>query len=93
MAGATQVAYNAEDIKIRRVNFQFSTSSKRFYYKNNPFSTHFINALHIVFPTGERFFVNAVLKHKDKVKDDKLKKQVRNFCGQEGIHSSMHESF
>jgi predicted metal-dependent hydrolase len=93
MAGATHIAYNAEDIKVRRVNFQFSTNSKRFYYKNNPFSTHFINALHIVFPTGERFFVNSVLKHKDKVKDEKLKKQVRNFCGQEGIHSAMHERF
>jgi len=85
--------YNHEEIKVRRVNFSFSKENPRFYYKNNPFSTHFINALHIVFPTGERFFVNSVLKHQKSITDDKLKKQVRNFCGQEGIHSAMHEKF
>lgn len=52
-----------------------------------------MNALHIVFPTGERFFVNSVLKHQKEITDDKLKKQLRNFCGQEGVHSAMHEKF
>lgn len=89
----TAKAYHPEEIKVRRVNFQFNNKNPRFYYKNNPFSTHFINVLHIVFPTGERFFVNSVLKHQKQITDEKLKKQVRNFCGQEGIHSSMHERF
>ncbi|WP_298066185.1 metal-dependent hydrolase [uncultured Acinetobacter sp.] len=62
--------YDPEEIKVRRVNFSFSKSNPRFYYKNNPFSTHFINALHIVFPTGERFFVNSVLKHQKKITDE-----------------------
>ncbi len=86
-------AYDPSEIKVRRVNFQFKTNNNRFYYKNNPFSTHFINVLHVLFPTGERFFVNSVLKHQKSISDDKLKKQIRNFCGQEGIHSSMHERF
>lgn len=85
--------YDHEEVKIRRVNFTFDKETPRFYYKNNPFSTHFINTLHILFPTGERFFVNATLKHQKAIKDEKLKKQVRNFCGQEGIHSAMHERF
>lgn len=90
---STAKQYNPEDIKVRRVNFAFNNENPRFYYKNNPFSTHFINALHIVFPTGERFFVNSVLKHQQKIEDEKLKKQLRNFCGQEGVHSAMHEKF
>ncbi len=90
---STEKKYNHEEIKVRRVNFTFSKENPRFYYKNNPFSTHFINALHIVFPTGERFFVNSVLKHQKEITDEKLKKQVRNFCGQEGVHSAMHEKF
>jgi len=85
--------YDHEEVKVRRVNFTFNKETPRFYYKNNPFSTHFINTLHILFPTGERFFVNATLKHQKAITDEKLKKQVRNFCGQEGIHSSMHERF
>lgn len=93
MATTTKNQYNPEAIKVRRVNFAFNKENPRFYYKNNPFSTHFINALHIVFPTGERFFVNAVLKYKNQISDEKLKKQLKNFCGQEGVHSSMHEKF
>ena len=69
--------YDHEEVKIRRVNFTFDKETPRFYYKNNPFSTHFINTLHILFPTGERFFVNATLKHQKAIKDEKLKKQVR----------------
>lgn len=90
---ADKKPYDAEEIKVRRVNFSFDNKTPRFYYKNNPFSTHFINTLHILFPTGERFFVNSVLKHQKEIKDEKLKKQIRNFCGQEGIHSAMHERF
>lgn len=86
-------AYDPEEIKVRRVNFSFDKKNPRFYYKNNPISTHFINTLHILFPTGERFFVNSVLKHQKEIKDEKLKKQIRNFCGQEGVHSAMHERF
>jgi len=86
-------AYDPTEIKVRRVNFQFSKENPRFYYKNNPISTHFINVLHIVFPTGERFFVNSVLKHQKEISEDKLKKQVRNFCGQEGIHAREHQRF
>ncbi|MBK8352085.1 MAG: metal-dependent hydrolase [Saprospirales bacterium] len=33
------------------------------------------------------------MKHQKEITDDKLKKQVRNFCGQEGVHSAMHEKF
>lgn len=85
--------YDHEEVKVRRVNFTFDKDTPRFYYKNNPFSTHFINTLHVLFPTGERFFVNATLKHQKEITDEKLKKQVRNFCGQEGVHSAMHERF
>lgn len=85
--------YDKEEIKIRRVDFNFDKEVPRFYYKGNPFSTHFINTLHILFPTGERFFVNSVLKYQKWINDEKLKKQIKNFCGQEGIHSLMHERF
>ena len=59
--------YDPEEIKVRRVNFSFDKKTPRFYYKENPFSTHFINTLHILFPTGERFFVNSVLKHQKQI--------------------------
>ncbi|MEZ5036197.1 MAG: hypothetical protein R2760_01780 [Chitinophagales bacterium] len=40
--------YDHEEVKIRRVNFTFDKETPRFYYKNNPFSTHFINTLYLI---------------------------------------------
>ncbi len=83
----TAKAYDPTEIKVRRVNFQFSKKNPRFYYKNNPFSTHFINVLHIVFPTGERFFVNSVLKHQKEITDGKL--NIKGF--EEHIDKVLHK--
>lgn len=77
-------------LKIRKVDFQYS-EIPRFYYENNPFSTHFINALHLLFPDGERFFIDSMIRYKQDIDDPKLKKDIKMFCGQEGIHGIEHE--
>lgn len=82
--------YDPKAIKVRKVNFKYE-DVRRYYYKDNPFSTHFINALHILFPDGERFFINSMLKYKNDIDDPQLKKDIRNFCGQEGMHGVEHE--
>ncbi|WP_394850147.1 metal-dependent hydrolase [Pendulispora brunnea] len=55
--------------------------------------TNFFDGLSIFFPLGERFFIKAVRAHHHLIKDDRLRKEVRAFCGQEGIHSREHEGY
>ena len=52
--------------------------------------THFLNALSIFFPTGERFFMDSVRNYRHLVTDPELKQAVAGFIGQEAMHTREH---
>lgn len=52
--------------------------------------THFFNALSVLFPAGERFFMDSVRKFRDRADSEDLKKAVLGFIGQEAMHSREH---
>lgn len=55
-------------------------------------STHVVNALSLLFPEGERFFIRAVKAHLAEIEDDRgLRERVRGFFGQEGRHGHEHD--
>lgn len=51
--------------------------------------TRFLNSLSLVFPVGERFFMEAIRKH-EYLLDDTLLKEVKGFYQQEGSHGVFH---
>jgi predicted metal-dependent hydrolase len=55
--------------------------------------THFFNALSVLFPAGERLFMDSVRAYKDQVQDPELKKAITTFIGQEALHSREHEEY
>jgi predicted metal-dependent hydrolase len=55
-------------------------------------STFFDN-LSIFFPAGERFFMASVHAQRHRVKDPTLQREVRAFCGQEGVHGREHRRY
>lgn len=83
----------ANTITVRNVKFNFDTIEDKHYVRKNMFATHFLNSLHVVFPEGEKFFIRSARYFLDEIKDPELKKQVREFVGQEGIHHREHERF
>jgi hypothetical protein len=52
-----------------------------------------LNVLSLLFPPGERFFMDAVRAFRGQVKDPSLLAQVRGFLGQEALHSREHKVF
>lgn len=59
---------------------------------DNPLASCLGNALHMVFPAGERFFVRSVMHYAERLKKDpELWRRVRGFAGQEGQHGYQHE--
>ena len=52
--------------------------------------THFFNALSLMFPGGERYFIDSVRHYRDQIDDPVLKKQVLGFIGQEAMHTREH---
>ncbi|MGB1582030.1 MAG: metal-dependent hydrolase [Nevskiales bacterium] len=53
----------------------------------------FLNALSMLFPVGERFFMDSVRNYRDQVTDPELQKAVTAFIGQEAMHGREHEEY
>lgn len=84
--------YPRPSITPRRMDFAFD-QVPRHWFGNNPLLTHFLNALSLTFPDGERFFVDSVRDFRDQVKDPARQKEISGFIGQEAMHSLEHNSF
>jgi len=77
----------------RRMDFHFPEQLPRWWFNDNPYITHFLNALSAVFPEGERFFIETVRHYQDQIEDPDLQKEIRGFIGQEAHHGNQHEQF
>lgn len=60
---------------------------------NDAFNTTFLNALSLLFPEGEKFFVESVKKHKSQITDEALLADITGFIGQEAMHGKEHRAF
>lgn len=79
-------------IKPQRMDFDFR-AVPRYWFDNDPVRTHFLNALSLTFPEGERFFVESVRALRTKVTGKKRQEEISGFIGQEAMHSLEHDSF
>tara|TARA_Y100001001_G_scaffold102500_1_gene100240 strand:- start:849 stop:1742 length:894 start_codon:yes stop_codon:yes gene_type:complete len=77
-------------IKPQRMGFEFGNEVPRYWLDNNYLISHTMNALSVLFPEGEQFFVDSVRAFRDQINDPKLKEDVRGFIGQEAMHSLEH---
>jgi predicted metal-dependent hydrolase len=65
----------------------------RDWCSNDAFDTTFLGALSLLFPEGEKFFVESVKQQKDKVTDPELLREIAGFIGQEAMHGKEHRAF
>ncbi|MGH7896478.1 MAG: metal-dependent hydrolase [Candidatus Binatia bacterium] len=84
---------NRPEITTRNLDFALSPDLPRYWHGGDPFITHFFNGLSVMFPEGERFFMDAVRRYVPRISDPKLREDVRGFLGQEGIHAREHERY
>ncbi len=79
-------------IEVRKFDPQATRAAAEYFFANDPFKTHFMNALSILFPEGERFFIRSVLAYRDQISDPKLLREIKEFCAQEAQHTLVHEA-
>lgn len=91
----SNTADGARRIPVRAMGFPFAQSEiPRWWFFGNPYPTHIANALNVLFPDGERFFIRSVKHYLDRIQDDpELLARVRGFFGQEGRHGHEHERY
>jgi uncharacterized protein len=79
------------DVPRRRLDFPFTTTEvPQNFYAGDPSLSLFLVALSLVFPEGERFFVESVVRYRDRIDDPALMARVRGFAAQEAMHSKEH---
>ncbi|MGB1950500.1 MAG: metal-dependent hydrolase [Marinobacter sp.] len=79
-------------IKPQRMGFEFGEQVPQYWLNNSHLLSHTMNALSVLFPQGEQFFVDSVRYYRDQISDPKLKAEVRGFIGQEAMHSLEHDA-
>jgi uncharacterized protein len=79
-------------IRPRRMNFPFDPQTvPKYWFGGNASASMRVNAINLVFPEGERFFVRSVRRHLPLIEDDDLKQRARQFFAQETLHGHEHD--
>ena len=82
----------ASTIAPRRRDLKFRLRADRVTNWNPagvPF-TQFMNTLSLFFPDGERFFIESLRNYRDQITDPKLLEDIKQFIGQEAMHTREH---
>ena len=77
-------------IRPRHLDFDLPNPLPRHWHGGDAFKTHLFDAMSVLFPDGERFFIDSVRLFRDQISDATLNEQIRGFIGQEGHHSREH---
>ena len=75
--------------QVRAMGLSFDDLPKHWFF-GHPVHTAVVNALSLLFPAGERFFIRSVKHFEDRVTDPELKAAMRAFYGQEAHHQKEH---
>lgn len=65
----------------------------RHWFGGDAFKTRFFDAMSMLFPDGERFFIQCVRDYRDRITDPALQAQVKDFTYQEGQHGMVHTAY
>lgn len=79
-------------VVVRRMRFDLE-AAPRYWHSDSPSLTHFFTAMSLLFPAGEKFFIDSVRAFEDDITDPLLRQQVKGFIGQEAQHSHHHRVY
>jgi len=88
---ATDEQLEPSPIRVRKFEAGPNAETPRYWFDDDPFMTHFFNAISSMFPEGERFFIRAVRNFKDDIATPELAAQVSAFVHQEAQHFKVHD--
>jgi hypothetical protein len=72
------------------MKFDLGENTPRYWHSNSAYITSFYTVLSLLFPEGEKFFIESVRAYDADVRDPLLRSQMRTFAQQEAHHSLQH---
>lgn len=92
MASQPERPSERPEIVFRRMDFGLDDAVPPYWHSGSPAITHFFNALSLVFPEGEKFFIDSVRHFDDEIDDPRLRAEVDAFVRQEAHHGRQHRA-
>ena len=65
----------------------------KYWFDNDAFKSRFFDAMSLLFPEGEKFFICCVRDYRQQISDPQLMAEVKDFIYQEGQHGMVHTQF
>ena len=81
------------EIAVRRPHFDLEAYLKEDWFDDSAFKTAFENSFSLLFPIGEKAFIESVRSFEDKITDAKLLQEIKAFYGQEAAHRKVHQEY
>lgn len=80
-------------IEPRNMHFDIETVAATDWHGGSPVRTALFNALSMMFPVGEQYFIDSVKRFRDGITDPVLISEIRGFTAQEAVHSREHRRY
>ncbi|MBY8964483.1 metal-dependent hydrolase [Algiphilus sp. NNCM1] len=82
-----------DEVEHRDLNFGMSPETvPRHWFGNDPWTTHWMNAILAAVPDGERWVMQATRKQLDNIHDPSVRKAAIGFIRQEHTHAREHDA-
>ncbi|MCC6646631.1 MAG: metal-dependent hydrolase [Polyangiaceae bacterium] len=80
-------------LRPRRLDLEIDAESvPAAWWNDDLILSLFGDSLSLVFPVGERFFVDSVRRYRKQITDEQLLDDINGFTGQEVLHSKAHQT-
>lgn len=81
------------EFAARRQSFDLKSALAGDWHNGSAFRTAWFNAMSMLFPLGEKFFIDSVCFYQDEIEDPRLKKEIASFRAQEATHRVQHQKY
>lgn len=92
---SSSLSRTPENVEIvpRNRQFDIDETLATDWHSNDAFRTAFFDAMSILFPLGEQFFIDSVKAFRHKIDDPELDRRIRGFMAQESVHRREHQRY
>ena len=81
------------EIEPRNRSFDVAAVAGTDWHGGSPVRTALFNALSLMFPVGEQYFIDTVKRLRERVTNPVLMNEINGFMAQEAIHSREHRRY
>ncbi|MEY2844167.1 MAG: hypothetical protein RI920_2204, partial [Pseudomonadota bacterium] len=80
-------------IPREKLDFGLDGDIPTYWFGGDPYKTRLFDAMSLIFPPGERFFMTCVRDYRDQIHDPQLIEEIKGFNRQEAQHSLVHNQY